>query len=170
MVAVWLAKRRAGAGALLARGWIAVWLAAAAALVLNLGLRPDRVVEAEAPQVRRSGGSPVPQPGTVARYSHRRGWRLDDGDRVTVPLNVRDGAGVVLEGWLLGTAQKAAQLELSWDGQEPLSIAWRGEGANENLQMPPPPGSGRHRLSITLRSPPYGAVVLDRLVVEGAEN
>jgi len=155
---------------MLALSWIAVWLAAAAALVLNLGLRPDRVVEAEAPQVRRSGGSAVPQPGTVARYSHRRGWRLDDGNRVTVPLNVRDGAGVVLEGWLLGTAQKAAQLELSWDGQEPLSVAWRGEGANESLQMPPPPGSGRHRLSITLRSPPYGAVVLDRLVVEGAEN
>jgi len=166
MLALWIAKRRGSAVAVLARSWIAVWLAAAAALVLNLGLRPDRVVEAEAPQVRRSGGSPVPQPGTVARYSHRRGWRLDDGNRVTVPLNVRDGAGVVLEGWLLGTAQKAAQLELSWDGQEPLSVAWRGEGANESLQMPPPPGSGRHRLSITLRSPPYGAVVLDRLVVE----
>jgi len=167
---VWVAKMRAGRGAFLARGWVAVWMVAAAALVLTLGLRPDRVVEAEAPQVRKSGGSPVPQAGTVARYSHRRGWRLDDGDRVTVPLNVRGGARVVLEGWLLGTAQKAAQLELRWDGQEPQMVPWSGERATESLQMPPPPGEGRHRLSITLRSPPHGAVVLDRLVVEGGED
>jgi hypothetical protein len=171
MLAVWIAKRRGGAAAFLGRGWIAVWLVAAAALVLNLGLRPDGVVEAEAPQVRKSGGSPVPPAGTVARYSHRRGWRLDDGDRVTVPLRVRDGAGVVLEGWLLGTAQQGAQLELWWDDQEPLLLPWRGGRATESLQMPlPPPGGGRHRLRITLHSPPQGAVVLDRLVVEDSSR
>jgi hypothetical protein len=171
MLAVWIAKRRGGAAAFLGRGWIAVWLVAAAALVLNLGLRPDGVVEAEAPQVRKSGGSPVPPAGTVARYSHRRGWRLDDGDRVTVPLHVRDGAGVVLEGWLLGTAQQGAQLELWWDDQEPLLLPWRGGRATESLQMPlPPPGGGRHRLRITLHSPPQGAVVLDRLVVEDSSR
>ena len=166
LLAVWIAKRRGGAAAVLGRGWIAMWLVAAAALVLSLDMRPDGVVEAEAPQVRKSGGSPVPRAGTVARYSHRCGWRLDDGDHVTVPLNLCDGAGVVLEGWLLGTAQKAAQLELGWDGQEPFMVPWSGEGATERLWIPSPPGGGRHRLSITLHSPPYGAVVLDRLVVE----
>jgi hypothetical protein len=169
LAAVSVAKARAGVAMQLGRSFVALWLAAAAALVLSLDLRPDRVVEAEAPQVRRSGGRAVPPAGTVARFSHRRGWRLDDGDRVTVPLNLRDGDGVVLEGRLLGTARRAATLELSWDGQEPVSVGWSGEGAIENLRMPPAPGAGRHRLSITLRSPPHGAVVLDRLVVNGLE-
>ncbi len=167
---VWVAKTRAGRGAFLARGWVAVWMVAAAALVLTLGLRPDRAVEAEAPQVRKSGGSPVPQAGTAARYSHRRGWRLDDGDRVTVPLNVRGGTRVVLEGWLLGTAQKAGELEFKWDGQEAFLVPWRGERATESVGISSPPDEGRHLLSITLHSPPQGAVVLDRLVVEGGED
>jgi hypothetical protein len=166
LLAVWLATRGGGAAALLGRGFIALWLVAAAALVLSLDLRPDSVVEAEAPQVRRSGGRPVPPAGTVARFSHRRGWRLDDGDRVTVPLNLRKDDGVVLEGWLLGTARRAAKLELRWDAQEPVSVPWSGDGATESIRLPPAPGVGRHRLSITLRSPPHGAVVLDRLVVE----
>ncbi len=170
MLVLWIAKSRGRAASLLGRGWIALWLAAAAALVLNLGLRQDSVVEAEAPQVHKSGGSPVPPAGTVARYSHRCGWRLDDGDRVTVPLHLRDGAEVVLEGWLLGTARQAAQLELRWDGQEPTSLPWRGEAATESLRMPPPPGGGHQSLSITLHSPPYGAVVLDRLIVSGMED
>jgi hypothetical protein len=143
---------------------------AAAALVLSLGLRPDRVVEAEAPQVRRSGGRPVPPPGTVARYTHRRGWRLDDGDRVTVPLKVRNGDEVILEGWLLGTARRGVKLELSWDAGEPVSVSWSGDAAIESLRLAPPPGAGRHRLGITLRSPPYGAVVLDRLRIREAED
>jgi len=170
LLAVWVAKRWARAGVLLARGWIAVWLVAAAALVLTLGLRPDLVVEAEAPQVRKSGGSPVPRAGTVARYSHRRGWRLDDGDRVTVPLNLRGGSEVMLEGWLLGTAQKTAMLELEWDGQEAFLVPWSGEGKTESVGVSTPPGGGRHRLSITLHSSPYGAMVLDRLVVGGSSR
>jgi hypothetical protein len=73
----------------------------------------------------------------------------------------------VLEGWLLGTARRAAKLELRWDAQEPVSVPWSGDGETERLRMPPPPGGGRHLLSIALRSPPHGAVVLDRLVVSG---
>jgi hypothetical protein len=169
LLAVWIAKRRAAVALLLERGFVAVWLAAAAALVLGLDLRPDGVVEAEAPQVRRSGGRPVPPAGTVARFSHRRGWRLDDGDRVTVPLNLRERDEVVLEGWLLGTARRAATLELSWNEEQPVSVLWSGQGETESLRMPPPPGGGRHRLSITLRSPPHGAVVLDRLIVGAME-
>ena len=166
LLAVWLAKRRAGAAVLLGRSFVALWLAASAALVLSLDLRPDRVVEAEAPQVRRSGGRPVPPTGTVARFSHRRGWRLDDGDRVTVPLNLRHGDQVLLDGWLMGTARRGARLELQWGGRDPVTVLWRGDGATESIWLPPPSGAGRHRLSITLRSPPHGAVVLDRFIVE----
>jgi hypothetical protein len=166
LLVAWTTKRRAGAAGILGRGWIALWLAAAAALVLTLSLRPDEVVEAESPQIRRSGGSPVPPAGTVARYSHRNGWRLNHGNRVTVPLNLRGESEVVLEGWLLGTAQRRAQLEVRWDEQESTMVPWVGDGATELLRLPPPPGAGRHRLSITLRSPPHGAVVLDRLVIE----
>jgi hypothetical protein len=170
LLAVWVAKRRPGVGAFIARAWIAVWLIAAAALVLTLGVRLDRVVEAEAPQVHKSGGSPVPRTGTPARYSHRRGWRLDDGSRVTVPLNLCDRAGVVLDGWLLGTARQGVQLEIRWDEGKPLLVPWSGEGTFERVCLPPPPGDGRHRLSVTLHSRPYGAAVLDRLIVSCLED
>jgi len=155
-------------GLALRRSWIALWLAAAAALVLTLGLRHDVVVEIEGPQVRRSGGSPMPPAGTVSRFHHRRGWRLDDGDRVIVPLRLREDSEVILEGWLMGTARKWGRLELRWDNEAMVVIPWRGEGATERLVLPPPPGPGHHRLSIGLRSPPHGAVALDRLLVEQA--
>jgi hypothetical protein len=165
LLAVWMATRSATAAAIMRRSWIALWLVAAAGLVLTLGLRFDSVVEVEAPQVRKSGGSPMPPAGTVARFSHRRAWRLDPGDRVSVPLNLRGGTEVVLEGWLMGTARQRGWLEIQWDEGETVVIAWRGEGATERVLLPPPPGPGHHRLNIALRCPPYGAVALDRLVV-----
>jgi hypothetical protein len=165
LLGVWLATRRAGAARFFVRSWIAVWLAAAAALVLTLGSRLDRVVDIEAPQVRKSGGQPVPPAGTVARYAHRLGWRLDDGDRVIVPLHLSDDAEVVLEGWPLGTARKWARLELSWDGEDVVVVPWSEVTDPDNIYVPKPPGAGRHRLSVTVRSPPNGAVVLDRIVV-----
>jgi hypothetical protein len=76
----------------------------------------------------------------------------------------------MLEGWLLGTAQKTAMLELEWDGQEAFLVPWSGEGKTESVGVSTPPGGGRHRLSITLHSSPYGAVVLDRLVVGGSSR
>ncbi len=60
---VWMAVRSPQLGAVLRRSSIAVWLVASAALVVALATAPDRVVELEAPQVRRSGGSPVPAGG-----------------------------------------------------------------------------------------------------------
>jgi hypothetical protein len=170
LMATLLARRRRGAAIVMSRAWIALWLVAAAVLVVSLGLRPDRVVEAEAPQVRKSGGRPVPPPGTVARYSHRLGWRLDDGDRIMVPLNLLEGDEIRLEGWLLGTARRGVQLELQWDAREPVSISWSGEAATERVVLAPPPAAGRHRLSITLHAPPYGAAVVDRLVVREVEG
>jgi hypothetical protein len=80
----------------LRRSWVGLWLVAAAALVLSLDLRHDEVVEFEAPQVRRSGGSPVPPAGTVSRFRHRRGWRLDAGDGLYgFPTGNREGATLV---------------------------------------------------------------------------
>jgi len=163
---VWAGARWPLVRLLCMRGWIALWIVAASALVLTLGLRTDRIVEAEAPQVRKSGGRPVPLPGTVARYTHRGGWRLNDGNRITVPLKLEGENEVVIEGWLLGTAQRRCELALTWDDAEPTVVAWQGDGSTERLRMPAPPGEGRHRLSIELRSSPHGAVVLDRLIVE----
>jgi hypothetical protein len=165
---LWAASRWRVTALMIARTWVAVWLAAAAALVLTLDLRPDRVVEAEAPQVRKSGGTPVPPAGTFSRFSHRRGWRLDDGDAVTIPIRLDDSAGAVLEGWFLGTARRVASLELRWDDDEPTTFRWSGEGATERLRIPVPSGKGLHRLRIAHRSGPHGALVLDRVVVEEA--
>jgi len=159
---------RPAVGVVLRRSWVALWLAAAAALVLTLDLRHDGVVEFEAPQVRHSGGSPIPPPGTASRFLHRRGWRLDNGDRVVVPLHLRGNSELVLEGWLMGTARKWGRLELRWDDGESVIVPWRGEGSTERIVLPSPPGPGHHRLGIRLLSPPHGAVALDRLLVRNA--
>ena len=170
LLAAWLATRSTAAAAVMRRSWIALWLVAAAGLVLTLGLRFDSVVEVEAPQVRKSGGSPMPPAGTVSRFSHRRAWRLDPGNRVTVPLHLRSGTEVVLEGWLMGKARHRGWLEVRWDEGDTVVIPWRGEGATERVPLPPPPGPGHHRLGITLRSPPQGAAALDRLVLNPGEE
>ena len=167
-LAVWLAGRNPRIGVALRRSWVAVWLVAAAGLVFTLSVLPDRVVEVEAPQVRRSGGSPVPTEGTVSRYSHRRGWRLDDGDRVVVPLRLRDDSEVVLEGWLLGTARRRSDLFVRWDEGPTSVLKWRGGDPPERVVLPAPPGGGRHHLTIRFSAPPEGAVVLDRLVIDSS--
>jgi len=164
-LAAWSAVYNPRIGTVLRRSWIALWLVASAALVAALTAVPDVVVELEAPQVRRSGGSPVPAEGTVSRYSHRRGWRLDDGDRVVVPLRLREVSEVVLEGWLLGTARRRSELVVRWDDDSAPVLRWRGDDPPERVVLPAPPGTGRHRLEISFFSPPEGAVVLDRLVV-----
>ncbi|MFV2072864.1 MAG: hypothetical protein ACC742_09460, partial [Thermoanaerobaculales bacterium] len=162
----WAVVRRPVLGIVLRRAGIAIWLVAAAALVTTLGLRYDRVVEAEAPQVRRHGGSPEPPTGTVSRFSHRNGWRLGDGEGVVMPLRLREGRDVVLVGWLLGTARRGARLEVGWDDGEAVSIIVGGEDREGRVRLPPPPGGGRHRLSLVMRCPANGAGVLDRVVIE----
>ncbi len=164
-LAVWSAVRSPRVGAVLRRSWIAVWLVASAGLVAALATVPDGVVELEAPQVRRSGGSPVPPEGTVSRFTHRRGWRLDDGDRVAVPLRLREDSEVVLEGWLLGTARRHSDFVVQWDDEPAIVLQWRGDDPPERVVLPAPPGAGRHRLEIAFFSPPEGAVVLDRVTI-----
>lgn len=162
---VWTTGRSPRVGAVLRRSWIAVWLVASAGLVAALAMAPDGVVELEAPQVRRSGGSPVPPEGTVSRYNHRRGWRLDDGDRVAVPLRLRADSEVVLEGWLLGTARRRSNFVVQWDDEPVTVVRWLGDDPPERVVLSTPPEAGRHRLTISFFSPPEGAVVLDRVVI-----
>ncbi len=169
-LAVWLALHSTRIADAMRRSWIAVWLVAAAGLVMAAGLAPDRVVELEGPQVRRSGGQPVPAEGTVSRHNHRRGWQLDDGDRIMVPLRLRPGSKVVLEGWLLGTARRRSNLVVQWDDDQAIVLKWFGNEPPEKVVLPAPPGAGRHRLTISFFGPPHGAVVLDRLVVDSIEN
>jgi hypothetical protein len=163
----WMTTRIPGAGTAMQRAGIALWLAAAATLVINLDLRYDRVVEVEAPQVRHRGGVPVPPAGTFSRYTYRRGWRLDDGHGLVVPLHLREHAEVWLEGWFLGTVKRGGRLEVRWNDGEVAELRLQGNESNLRVLLPPPPGAGKHRLAIELRCPPHRAVVLDRVVVGG---
>lgn len=166
MVFVWsVAHLRPFFARRLAAAATAVWLLGAAGLVAVIELRADRVVEAEAPQVRRHGGSPHPPEGTFSRFTHRSGWRLGDGDDVTFPLNLPDGAEVWLEGWLVGRAQHGAEVEMRWDDGRPTRVRVAGRSEHGRLRVSPPPGAGRHRLHVAVRTGPDGAAVLDRVVV-----
>jgi hypothetical protein len=166
-LAVWMTVRMPGVGTALRRAGVALWLTAAAALVINLDLRNDRVVEVEAPQVRHRGGAPVPPAGTFSRYTHRRGWRLDDGDGVVVPLQLREPSEVWLEGWFLGAVKRGGRLEVRWDDGEVAELRLQGNEPELRLLLPPPPGAGKHRLAIGLKCPLHRALVLDRVVVGG---
>ena len=156
-----LARRAAAAGT-------ALWLLGAAGLVAAVELRTDRVVEAESPQVRRHGGAPHPADGTFSRFTHRRGWMLRDGQAVTVPLHLPAGASVRIEGWLLGTAQRGAEIEFRWDGEDLHRLRVQGDGPDARLKVPGAPDQGRHMLWIAMKAKPHGAVVLDRVVVESS--
>ena len=150
----------------LAAGAMALWLFGAAGLVAAITHRTDRVVEAEAAQVRRHGGQPQPREGTFSRYTHRRGWRLSDGQGITVPLPLAADSRVFVDGWLLGSARRGARVGFRWNGEHTYALPVWGEGEGGRIEVPAPPGAGRHRLTIAVAARPHGAVVLDRVVVE----
>ena len=89
-----------------------------------------------------------------------------DGEAITVPLHLPDAAVVKIEGWLLGSARRGAEIELRWDGGEASTLPVRGDTPDGQLRVPDVPGAGKHRLTIAMKGRPHGAVVLDRLVVE----
>ena len=168
LVAMRWARRR-GAGeawrSLLARTAVALWLVAAAALVGAVRVRHDRVVEGEAPQVARRGGRPEPAEGTFSSFTYRNGWRLRDGDGITVPLHLPAGAGVRLTGWLEGPAQGGAQVLMDWGSGAGTPLAVQGHEL-AGVVFPAPSDGGRVKLRLDLRGPPEGVLVIDRLEVE----
>jgi len=147
----------------IARLAVPLWLVAASGLLLAVHVRTDRVVELEAAQVIRRGGSPVPPEGTFSSFSYRNGWRLADGNGVTVPLNLPVGATVSAEGWVDGEGPGATLLA-SWDGAPPVDYRLSGHGSG-SLPLAPAPGPGHHKLRVDLQAPPGCSVVLDRVVV-----
>jgi len=145
-----------------ARATVTIWIAGAALAVALVTGRSDRIVEIEEPQVARLGGRTEPPEGTFSRFLQPNGWRLADGEAVEIPLKVPAFASFVAQGWLDGAAQKGAALEASWDGGAGVAVPWPGDGTRE-VRLPQPPGSGRHRLRLTVRAPRGGEVVLDRV-------
>ena len=71
-----------------------------------------------------------------------------------------------LEGWLLGSARKGAEIELRWGDGETMTMNVAGDAKDNRWRVPGVPGRGRHRLSVGLSARPHGALVLDRFVVE----
>ncbi len=162
--AVVFASRRPVIVRSLARATVAIWLAAAALLVVAVRTRSDRVVEAEEPQVGHLGGRTEPPEGAFSRFTVPNGWRIAGGEGIEVPLNLPAGARVDAQGWLAGPAQQGAALAVSWDDLAPIEVAWSGRGSSP-VALPPPPGSGRHRLRLVLQAPSGGEAVLDRVLV-----
>jgi len=70
----------------------------------------------------------------------------------------------------MGTSRRRGSLEVRWDGSQATVGPLRGESATERVELPPPPGGGRHRLDIVLRCPPHGDAALDRLVVSSGAD
>ncbi|MGV8041744.1 MAG: hypothetical protein AB2L07_17345 [Thermoanaerobaculaceae bacterium] len=161
---VTLARRRPRSARLLASGAVAVWLVAAAALVVAVRLRPDRVVEGEAPQVVRRGGSPEPKEGTFSSFTYRNGWRLADGQGVSVPLTLGAGEELRLTGWLEGPAGHGSVLRLRWADGPVAEIRLAGSEL-AGLPLARSPSAGRTRLHLDLAAPAGGTLVLDRLEV-----
>jgi hypothetical protein len=161
----WILRRRPAVTRILVRTGLALWLALAALLAVAVTQRCDRVVEAEASQVRRRGGRPVPPAGTFSRFAFRNGWRIAKAEGLSFPLKLTAGAEVWLEGWLLGAARRGARIEVQWDDGAVVPVVVRGEATEGRVRLPDPPGPGRHRLRITLRSPAHGAAVIDRVVI-----
>jgi hypothetical protein len=149
---------------MLARLAPALWLVAAAGLVGTLDLRLDGVVDAEAAQVRRSGGRPVPPTGTMARSTHPNGWRIAPGNSIRIPLRLREGQTIRITGWVTPAAGEATLL-VGWQGSEAVPVAVTG--AFDEIRLPlRAPAGGRHWLTIGCRASPGRTVVVDRVIAE----
>ena len=142
----------------LARLGVPLYLVGAAALVATLAWRTDRVVELEAAQVVRHGGSMEPPEGTFSRFLYRNGWRLGGGEGVTVPLRLPANAAVEL------VARGADLVEARWEGGGPV-IVLLFSPTFERYPLPPPPGPGRQYLHLRTLGTGAVEVVLDRLEV-----
>jgi len=143
---------------------VGLWLCAACALVVALRSWPDRVVELEDPQVDHMGGILQPHPGAWSRFLYANGWRLGDGQGLTVPLHLRGKGQLVLVGWVEGAPGESCQLSYAFTPQGPKGEFSAPAGARGEVALPSP-GPGRVRLAITTRCGGGATLVLDRLEV-----
>lgn len=140
---------------------VALWLAAAAFLVLALHVVSDRVVEMEDPQVEHLGGVLEPHPGAWSRFLQPNGWRLFSGDSLGVPLHLPRAQALLVLGWLEG--QGSGELCYAW-GFGPAFCLPVSPGP---IAVPlPAPDPGRHRLILQARLPQGASLVLDKLEVQ----
>ncbi|MFN3412463.1 MAG: hypothetical protein ACK42L_00180 [Thermoanaerobaculum sp.] len=157
---LWFACSRPAFRRFLMRQVVALWLAAAAGLLLALRTVPDRVVELEDPQVEHRGGVLEPHPGAWTRFLYPNGWRLFSRDSVHVPLHVAKARELVVSGWMEGPSSGELCYTLN---SGPASCLPISPGA---IAVPlPAPDPGRYRLTLQARLPKGASVVLDKLEV-----
>lgn len=159
-VGLWYGCSRAGFRRFVTRQAVALWLAAATALVGALHAAPDRVVEMEDPQVEHLGGVLEPHPGAWSRFLYPNGWRLFSGDSLFVPLHLGKARGLVVFGWLDG--QESGELCYAF-GSLPRTCTAVAPGPV--VVSLPGLSSGRYRLQLQTRLPEGASLVLDKLEV-----
>ncbi len=158
----WLLARRPRLRRTLSRQALAFWLVAGSSLLVTARMLPDRVVELEAPQVVHQGGLLEPHPGAWSRFLYPNGWRLGNGDELSVPLKLAAHCPLALVGWVEegsgGGCRLAYRVEPAGPkGQLAVPAGWRGEL--------PLAAAGPGRVQLTLSTVCVGesTVVLDRL-------
>lgn len=164
LTTVMAARRHPALGRLLGRCAVAIWLALAGAAVVVMNLKADWRVELEDPQVTRRGGVEEPPPGAFSRFLVANGVRLRNGEAVEVPLRLRRGSRVVLEGWLDGETRQGAMFLVRWRDGVPLPVPVAGATPG-GVALPLGDVEGKGTLALTLVAPAGGSAVLDRLVV-----
>lgn len=159
-VGLWYGCSHPGFRRFVTRQAVALWLAAAAGLLVALQVVPDRVVEMEDPQVQHAGGVLEPHPGAWSRFLQPNGWRLFSGDGLGVPLHLGKAQGLVVLGWLEG--EKSGELCSAFGASPPTCITVAPGPVVAQL---PSPGPGRHLLQLQARLPEGASLVLDKLEV-----
>ncbi len=160
-------SRRPGWARHLTRMGAAFWIMLATAFTTTLLLRGDRVVEAEAPQVRRHGGESFPAQGVPQRWAHPVGWSLKDGNSIDFPLHVDGNEDILLIAQLRGSRRKA-DISWNWDHKTAGTLSLKDGIPEGGLILPGPGTPGKHRLSLSFEARPGTTLLLDR--IETTEN
>lgn len=158
----WVLAKKPRWRRVVSRQVLAPWLVAGSWLLVTARMLPDRVVELEAPQVLHQGGLLEPRPEAWSRFLYPNGWRLGNGDELSVPLKLAAHRPLVLVGWLEegsgGGCRLAYRVEPAGPtGQLAVPAGWRGE-------LPvAAAGPGRAQLTVSALCIGDSTVVLDRL-------
>ncbi len=150
-----------------------LWLGAALPLVGLAALAglahatPTRVIETEDPYIEHEGGKVWPYNWAVGRPRFRGGWRLEPGDRLSVPV-VPGGRSLSVELELRRFGEVRPAIRVHAEGapvrwaRVPKTLDW-GRLRLSGLEWP----EGADRLEVMLRLPPSrdpeAAVLVDRI-------